>query len=242
MVELVHAQTFSPDAISGAVGPALQITVAWIFAALVVCAILGILIYFFWLRSFNIKITVYELSKSNRTIVTYTKAKLVKQKDLSYPILKLVGQFGFHGDLINQPPSDCSFPIKGKMGNKLLYNFIKKDGIYYPISNAVLGKMYSKEGKPFYSIEGSGLEIHRDFESEKSTLNNLVLAGDKYRNKKPIEIAAMYGLMIIIVAGSFIVLGYAFYKVGVIEKAALVVAEAVREAGNSVSASQIGPG
>jgi hypothetical protein len=149
---------------------------------------------------------------------------------------------GFGGPVVNQPPSDCAFPIKGKLGNTTLYNFVKSDGIYYPVANTVLGKRVEKDGKMFYSIEGSGLEISRDFEAEKGTLNNLVLAGDKYRNRKPIEIAAMYGLMIIIVAGSFIVLGYAFYQTGKIQTAIFAMAEAAKEIGNTVASNQLGPG
>ena len=112
--------------------------------------------------------------------------------------------------------------------------------------NGVEAKKIIKQGEEevavVYSIEGSGLEVTRDFDAEQSTLNNLINAADKYKNRKPIEIAAMYGLMIIICVGAFVVLIYSFYKSGQVIEAVNRGWDLFPEIAKLVSEQKLGPG
>ena len=118
--------------------------------------------------------------------------------------------------------------------NPVLMEFIKEKGFeVYPAG---------KEENVIYSVEGTGLELSRDFEAEQSTLNNLINAAEKYKNRKPIEIAAMYGLMIIIVVGGFVTIGYALYKTGQISEAVNQGWNIFGEWADLARAQKLGPG
>lgn len=252
------------------VGPALDATITVVLWAAYLTAILGFVYWVFTYFNFNRKIMVREYTKGGKTVVKLLKAKRVTGKNLRHPKLKFYGMLGFGGKQINEPGSECIFPYKSTFGNTIMYDFIRKDGLYFPITNAVLGRRYviapsdiketsedlkewveslgykvleSEEGKNvIYSTEGSGLEVSRDFDAEQSTLNDLIAAAEKYKNRKPIEIAAMYGLMIIMVVGSFVVLFYAFYKTGEIAEAVNKGWEIFSGVSDVVATSKQGPG
>lgn len=223
----------------------------------------GLALVWFYM-SYNVRVLERKYTKGGRVIAMMKRAKKVIDKKLGHPQLKFLG---FKGKTLNEPSADCIIPFQSLIGNTTMYEFVIKEGIYYPIANAVLGRKYiidssqqlqqddkfiewAKEngievtavGNPtdvVYSIEGSGLEVSRDFEGEQASLNNLINAAEKYKNRKPIEIAAMYGLMIIIVVGAFITIIYAFYKTGQLIPAINAVGEKLFSA---VGQTKLGPG
>ena len=252
--------------------PFIKLILSWLWIITQSVLILGGIFYLWFYTTFKVRVLERKYTKGGRVIVMMKKAKKVFEKKLGHPQIQFFGIMGFKGKKINEPPADCIFPFQALMGgNTVMYDYVVKDGIYYPISNAVLGKKYiidstdkplqqddmfmawAKEngleiaavGNPetiVYSIEGSGLEINRDFEAEQATLNNLINAAEKYKNRKPIEIAAMYGLMIIICVGAFVTLIYAFYKSGQIIDAVNKGWEIFGEIGGEVVKQKLGPG
>ncbi len=261
------ATTLNLDSISSSFGETLgSIPVKGITQGLL---FLIFLYYAYILYSFNRKIMIREYTKGGRTTTKMIRGKKVFDKVLGTPQIQFFGTFGFQGKKIPEPPGDCIFPYKSKMGNTIMYDFLLKDGIYFPISNAILGRRYvmagpeaeknpvlmefikekgfevypaGKEENVIYSVEGTGLELSRDFEAEQSTLNNLINAAEKYKNRKPIEIAAMYGLMIIIVVGGFVTIGYALYKTGQISEAVNQGWNIFGEWADLARAQKLGPG
>ena len=257
------------DGLFESTGPALEnlFGLAWNITKLLFWVIgLGII---WWYTSFNVRILERKYTKGGRVSVKLIRAKKFFDKKLGHPQLKTFGVFGFKAKTFNEPPADCIMPFQAMFGNSILYDFVVKDGIHYPISNAVLGRTYIVDselklqeddiflswaresgieikaiGNPenvIYSIQGSGFEITRDFEGEQATLNNLINAAERYKNRKPIEIAAMYGLMIIIVVGAFITLVYAFYKTGQISEAVNKGWELFGEFGGQITQQKLGP-
>lgn len=252
--------------------PTIQNFLAVLWQIIKIVLGLGLLLYFWFYTTFKVRVLERRFTKGGRVIVTLKRAKKIFEKKLGHPQIQFFGVLGFKGKKINEPPADCQFPFTSLIvGNIIMYDYIVKDGLYYPITNAVLGRkyiidtpdrslqqddsfmVYAREnglqvasvGNPetiIYSIEGSGLEVSRDYEAEQATLNNLINAAEKYKNRKPIEIAAMYGLMIIICVGAFVTLIYAFYKSGQIIDAVNQGWEIFKEIGGTVATSKSGPG
>jgi len=261
---------FDMSQFSGNIAPLLKGTLGLLWQIVQLLLFLGALVYIWFYMSFNQRILERKYTKGGRVIATIKRAKKVFDKKLGHPQLQYFGILGFAGKKINEPPADCITPFSSMFGNTTLYDFIIKEGIFYPVANAVLGRKYivdsnaglqqddifmawaaengiqvNSVGNPtttVYSIEGSGLEVSRDFDAEQSTLNNLINAADKYKNRKPVEIAAMYGLMIIISVGSFITLIYVFYKVGSITDAINKGWEMFGEIGGKAVEQRLGPG
>lgn len=249
-------------------GPGLKSSLGLIWSITKILILLGALLFIFWYTSYNVRVMVRKYTKGGRVVASMKRAKKVFNKNLGYPQIQMFG-FG-KAKKLNEPASDCIVPFQGLIGNSILYDFILKDGIYYPIANVVLGRKYVVDhnanlagddmfmtwarengisvatvGNPehvIYSLEGSGMEVTRDFEAEQSTLNNLINAAEKYKNRKPIEIAAMYGLMIIIVVGVFISIVYALYKTGQITEAVNQGWQMFGEVGKQVATQNLGPG
>ncbi len=261
---------FDLDQMFASAGPAAGEILSLIWNIIKLLLFVGFLGYLWYYTTFNVRLLERKYTKGGRVTVTIKKAKKVFEKNLMHPQLKTFGTLGFGGKRVNEPPADCVFPFQASFGNTTMYDFIIKEGVYYPVSNTVLGRKYIVEsgdnelqkddkfmlwakenglqvttiGNPenvVYSIQGSGLEVSRDFEAEQATLNNLINAADKYKNRKPIEIAAMYGLMIIIVVGAFITLIYAFYKSGQIIEAVNKGWEIFGEIGGEVAKQKLGP-
>ena len=232
----------TPSGIGASISPVVGTAVNWLWGFLQL-GLLVVGVYLLWVwSSYNVKVMTRSMTKSNRTIVKIVRAKRISDKKLKHPTIQLFGTLGFGGKKIPQPPADCIYPYKGSMGNTTLYDFVVKDGLYYPISNAVLGRKYLVTTKPeeeidpeiqkfasdheysikeidkttneIYSLQGSGLEVSRDFDSEQSTLNDLISAAEKYKNKKPGEVYMLYGFLILSLVGAIITIVYSLYITG----------------------------
>lgn len=259
---------FGMEQIVDQIGPAISTTATVVVWAFYLTLILAAIWYVYFYFTFNVKVMLREYTRGGRTVIKIVRAKKIRAKTLSHPRLQFMGMLGFGGKVINQPPAECIYPYKTTFGNTTMYDFVVKDGLYYPVNNLVLGRRFIVQGKEdlnpefisqlksegydvykgaehenvIYSTEGSGLELSRDFDAEQATLNDLIAAAEKYKNRKPIEIAAMYGLMIIMVVGSFIILFYAFYKTGQIGEAVNRGWEVFQAWGGAAQAQMQGPG
>lgn len=251
--------------------PVLGVATGFFYGFLQIALIFGVLGYIWIYTSFNVKIMVRQMTRGNRTIVEMVRAKKSKEKNLDHPKLQLFGTLGFGGKKITQPPTDCIYPYKSKFGNTTLYDFVVKDAIYYPISNAVLGKKYivtdkdqpkvdeelnawakekgyeikenpGDQANVIYSMEGSGLETSRDFEAEQATLNDLISAAERYKNKKPGEIYMLYGVVILAIVGGFVTVVYSLYKAGEVTSAVNQGWELFRAWTEIAQATKQGPG
>lgn len=233
----------------------------WIIVKLL--GVLAVAGYGYILVTYNTRVMVDDYLKGKRSISKLIWAKEVKNKQLDSPQIMLFDKFGLGGTRINQPPSECIVPYKSMFAKKL-YKFVKKDGLYYPVSNMVLGYRYeippnqikAKEAidqlkvrdnltvgdNIVYSIEGSGLEISRDYDAEQGIWNNLETKATKYRNKKPIEIAAMYGLMIVVIVGSVVIMVYGLKQFGNIADAVYGLQQPLKDGISQAISNRIGPG
>ena len=187
----------------------------------------------------------------------------IKDKKTGAPKLKLFGKFGFMGQIINLPPAECLIAHRSRITPKM-YDFVKKDGLYYPIQNLVLGiarevtvdverevlnpKTKKREMQTFkerriqYGVEGSGLEISRDYDAEQAIQNQLIEKAQTYRTKKPTEIIASYALMIITIIVSGIVMWYAWKQFGNMAGAIASLREPIKEGIIGAAQNIIGPG
>ncbi len=219
--------------------------VIWQFAQLFF--ILAVIGYGVMLYRYDTKINVREYSKGGRTITYTTRAVKIRDKKTGAPRLKFFGIMSFGGDVINQPPAECLVAYKSRITNKM-YDFIKKDGLYYPIQNLVLGILQevedekTKERKFVYSIQGSGLEISRDYDAEQAIQNTLIEKATVYRNRKPTEIIASYALMIITIIVSGVVMWFAWKQFGNMAVAIASLREPLKEGIMGAAQGIIGPG
>ncbi|KKM14013.1 hypothetical protein LCGC14_1710430 [marine sediment metagenome] len=225
--------------------------------------ILAVIGYGASLLMYDTKVNVREYSKGGRMITYTTRARRFKDKKTGAPKLKFFGMLGFRGEVINEPPAECLIAFKSRITHKM-YDFIKKDGLYYPVNNFVLGirkeamqevekefihpktkKKFTqtvKELVSFYTLEGSGLEINRDYNIEQELQNTLIEKATTYRNKKPTEIIAAYALMIITIIVSGIVMWYAWKQFGNIAGAIASLGPPLKEGIIGAAQGIIGPG
>lgn len=219
--------------------------VIWMIAQLVGILLLigyGVLLYLY-----DTKINVREYSKGGRTITYSTRARRIRDKTTGAPKLRFFGTMGFRGELINEPPAECLIAHRSRITNKM-YDFIRKDGLYYPINNLVLGVVHkvvdenTGKNNTIYSIEGSGLEINRDYDAEQAIQNTLIEKATTYRNRKPTEIIASFALMIITIIVCGVVMWFAWKQFGNMAGAIASLKEPLK--GGIVQAAQgiIGPG
>ncbi len=218
--------------------------VIWQFLQLFL--LLGIAGYGYFLWRYDTKVNIRELAKGGRIILSTTRATVIKEKKTGAPKLKFFGMMGFRGEVISQPPAECLVPWKGRLTAKV-YDFVKKDGLYYPIQNFVLGMMREVEDdkgekKLVYTIEGSGLEVNRDFDSEQAIQNKLIEEATQFRNRKPTEIIASFALMIITIIVSGVIMWYAWKTFGNIAGAIASLNEPLREGIIGAAKGIIGPG
>ncbi len=192
-------------------------TLVWMVLRLV--GLLALIGYGFMLYKFDTLINVREYSKGGRTITYTTRAVKIKDKKTGAPKLRFFGMMGFKGDIINEPPAECLVPHRSRITNKM-YDLIKKDGLYYPVNNFVLGvkERYKDEKtgeiKEMYTLEGSGLEVNRDYDAEQAIQNTLIEKATTYRNRKPTEVIASFALMIITIIIAGVVMGYLIKEFG----------------------------
>lgn len=219
--------------------------VVWMVLRLVL--LLGLIGYGFLLFTYNIKLNIREYSKGGRVINYTTRAVKVKDKKTGAPMLRTFGMMGIKGEMINEPPAECLISNKSRITYKM-YDFVKKDGLYYPVQNLVLGikKQYKDEDtgeiKEIYTIEGSGIELSRDYDAEQAIQNTLIEKATSYRNKKPTEIIASYALMIITIIGSFIMMWYAWNQFGNIAQAITGLQQPLKEGLAGAVSGIVGPG
>jgi len=99
-----------------------------------------------------------------------------------------------------------------------------------------------KEEREVYSIQGSGLEISRDYDAEQAIQNTLIEKATTYRNKKPTEVIASFALMIITVIVSGVVMWFAWKNFGNMAGAIASLNEPLRQGIAGAAQSIIGPG
>jgi len=229
------------SAVSDQLGPAWAIMAPWL--KLFFWAGLG-LYFLIILRKYDIKVVVYEMSKGNRVIAYHTIAAKIRTKD-GTPKLKFfswTGALGFNTEQINEPPSECMYANRSRLQPRQ-YNFVKKDGLYHPVNNHIQGIKYKDEqGIPLYSLEGSGLEINRDYDSEQAIGNKLLEKANAYRNKKPTEIIASFAFMIITIIVAGVIMIYTLNQMGELSTAISSLREPLKEGIMGAAQSIIGPG
>lgn len=234
------------DLLAGA-GPYLE--QMWILVWMIIrlMGLLALIGYGFLLYNFNIKINVREYSKGGRIINYTTRARKTTDKRTGAPKLKLFGKMGFQGDKINEPPAECLIANRSRITYKM-YDLIKKDGLYYPVNNIVLGvKVQYKdektgEIKETYTTEGSGLEVNRDYDAEQAIQNTLIEKATTYRNRKPTEVIASFALMIITIIVSGIVMYFAWKQFGNMAGAIAGLQQPLKEGILGAAQGILGPG
>ena len=221
-----------------------SLDVVWQIIQLV--GLLALIAYAYMLYMYDTKVNIREYSKGGRLITYTTRARKVKNKKTGTPKLKFFGKFGFGGDETHEPPAECLVAHRSRITTKM-YDFVKKDGLYFPIENFVLGtkqlhKNSKGENEWVYSIEGSGLEISRDFDAEQSIQNKLIEEANQFRNKKPTEIIASYALMIITIITSGVVMWFAWKQFGNMAGAIASLNEPLKQGIAQAAQNIIGPG
>ena len=235
------------DDFLAAAGPAAIQLVDVIIQFLKLGALLGIIGYGYILWKYDTKVNVREYSKGGRIITFTTRAIRIKDKNTGAPKLKFFGTFGFKGEVINEPPAECLVAHKSRITTKM-YDFVRKDGIYFPIQNFVLGITHevknekTGEIEKVYSIEGSGLEVSRDYDAEQAIQNTLIEKATTYRNRKPTEIIASYALMIITIIVSGVVMWFAWKQFGNMAGAIASLGPPLKEGIMGAAQGIIGPG
>lgn len=209
---------FSPDELMLQFAPVFKQLVGMSYIILSLIFGAGVIIYMISFLRFNVAIQVFERTKDGRTIIKFTKGVEVKDKKSGIVYLMFKSPTLFFGKKITCPPSNCIFPYKSIMAKKL-YALVYSDGQYLPVPNFIAGKknIVTDEGGnqiEGYSWEGTGLEIARDFDFEQSIINTMAIKADKYKNQKPIEIIAMYALMIIVIISAATIIIYSLKRVG----------------------------
>jgi hypothetical protein len=242
------AGTLGPDAIAGVIGEysGAVFTIIWAVAQILI--ILGVVGWFIVMWRYDTRVLVSELTKNKKVINYHTRAREIIDRQTKTPKVKLFGTFGFGGEEIEKPPSECITPFKSRVTNKM-YHYVKKDGLYWPVQNLVLGHKYlvndKKTGKQkeVYSLEGSGLEINRDYDAEEAINNNLINAAIKYRNKdQRNQIYLSYGLMIITIVIAGVMMLYSIKQFGALSIAIDNLREPLKEGLAGALQQKLGPG
>ncbi len=228
-------------------GPAVAQALDVIGQILYLVVILGALGYGIMLWKFDIKVNVRDASEGRRTISWSTRAIRIKDKKTGAPKLKFFGTMGFRGEIINEPPAECLVAHRSRVTTKM-YDFVRKDGLYYPVQNYVLGmkREYTDketgEKKFTYAIEGSGLEVNRDYDAEQAIQNTLIEKATAYRNKKPTEIIASMAIVIIAMIVSGVIMYFAWKQFGNMAGAIASLRDPLREGIIGAAQNIIGPG
>ena len=251
------------DSFLAAAGPAASQIVDVIIQFVQLGLLLLIIGYGIILWRYDTRVNVREYSKGGRVINWTTKARETKEKKTGAPKLLFFGFMGFRGETISKPPAECLVAHKSRVTTKM-YDFIKKDGLYYPVKNFVLGTLHQveqdveekffnketgknetrivKQTQEVYSIQGSGLEVDRNFDAEQSIQNKLIEEATQFRNRKPTEIIASYALMIITIIVSGVVMWFAWKQFGNMAEAIAGLREPLRQGIVGAAQNIIGPG
>ena len=235
------------DSFIAGAGPYLEQAWITIWLVLRLIGILAVIGYGILIYKFDIKINVREYSKGGRIINYSTRAIRMRDKRTGAPKIRLFGRMGFGGDKINEPPAECLIANRSKITYKM-YDLIKKDGLYYPVNNFVLGvKVQYKdektgEIKETYTTEGSGLEVNRDYDAEQAIQNTLIEKATSYRNRKPTGVIASFALMIITIIVAGIITAYLVKQIGALAPAIASLREPLKEGIMGAAQGIIGPG
>jgi len=235
------------DSFLAAAGPTVEQIIGLVVQLAQLIGLLLVMAYGYMLWKYDTFLNIRELSKGHRTITTTTRATGFKEKKTGTPKLRMFGTFGFRGEVIDLPPTECLVAHRSRVTTKM-YDFVKKDGLYHPIENLVLGikkEIINKEtGEKTiaYSIEGSGLELSRDYDREQAIQNTLIEKATVYRNRKPTEIIASFALMIITIIVSGVVMWFAWKNFGNIAGAIASLGPPLREGLIVASQGVVGPG
>lgn len=230
------------DSILGSFGPALTKIAggAWLLGKIALWVV-GI-VYVVMLFTYNVKVEIMDYTKGKRAVIRIVRAKEVKNRKTNTVYLKLFDITIIGGTKINLPESECIFAYKSMLVKKM-YKFVHKDGIYHPVINYVVGKNI-KYQTPEGTIEEvyGGIETSRDFDIEEAIANKLERDANAFRNKKPIEIVAMYGLMAIVLIGSLVIIVYSLKRVGDLFVTLQALSGPIKEGVQAGIAQQLGPG
>ena len=251
------------DSFVASLGPVVEQAIGVIIQFLQLGLLLGVIGYGYMLYRYDIKINVREYSKGGRTITYTTRAVKIRDKRTGAPKLKFFGTLGLRGEIINEPPAECLVAHRSRITNKM-YDFIKKNGLYYPVENIVLGiqreveqnvvkefirydtgetfQQVVKEKQLIYTLEGSGLVISRDYDAEQAIQNTLIEKASIYRNRKPTEIIASFALMIITIVVSGVVMWFAWKQFGNIAVAIEGLKQPLKEGLIGAAQGILGPG
>ncbi len=218
--------------------------VVWMF--LKIGLLLAALGYGFVLWRFDTKINIREMSKGGRVITQSTRAVRFRDKNTGAPKLRFFGMMGFRGDVINEPPAECLVAHRSRLTPRM-YDLVKKDGLYHPIQNFVLGTLHEVKGddgqiKMVYSTSGSGIEVNRDYDAEQAIQNTLIEKAMVYRNRKPTEIIASFALMIITIIVSGVIMWFAWKQFGNMAGAIASLNEPLKSGIVQAAQGIIGPG
>ena len=219
-------------------------------------------VYFISLFRFNVKVEVMEYVKGKRAVIRIQRATEVFDKKNNKPLLMFWSPFIFWGKKINIPSAECIFPLKSTTAKKM-YKFVLKDGIYHPVQNYILGKnpisvtevdgkiiqltpqeveQIEKDGSRIITNIYSGIEVNRDFDVEEAIANKLERDAVKYKNKKPVELVAMYGLMAIVIISSAVIIVYSLKRVGDLFVTLQTLSGPIEHAVQSAVTQKLGPG
>jgi len=235
------------DDFLAAAGPAATQLVDVIIQFVQLGLLLSLIAYGFILWRYDTRVNVREYSKGGRVINWTTRAVEIKEKRTGAPRLKFFGIMGFKGEVIGKPPAECLIANKSRITTKM-YDFVKKDGLFYPVQNFVLGIKHqvkneqTQEMEEVYSIQGSGLEIDRNFDSEQAIQNKLIEEAVQFRNRKPTEIIASYALMIITIITSGVVMWFAWKQFGNMASAIASLGPPLKEGIVQAAQGIVGPG
>ena len=228
-------------------GPAVTQAIDMIVQFIQLGLLLALIGYGYILWKFDTRVNVREYSKGGRIITFTTRAVRIKDKNTGSPKLRFFGMMGFKGEIINEPPAECLVAHKSRITTKM-YDFVRKDGIYFPIQNFVLGIKREVKNEDtgnieeIYTIKGSGLEVSRDYDAEQAIQNTLIEKATVYRNRKPTEIIASYALMIITIIVSGVVMWFAWKQFGNMAGAIASLNEPLRQGIVGAAQNILGPG
>ena len=234
------------DDFLAAAGPAAVQAVDVIVQFVQLGLLLVVIAWFYIMWRFDTRVNIREYSKGGKIINRTSRAMEIKEKRTGAPKLKFFGYMGFKGEVISKPPAECLISNDSRVTRKM-YDFIKKDGLYYPVKNFVLGVRHEGKDadgntKVVYSLEGSGLEIDRNFDAEQSIQNKLIEEAIQFRNRKTTEILASYALMIITIIVSGVVMWFAWKQFGNMAGAIASLGPPLREGIIAASQGAVGPG
>lgn len=238
---------FTPDQIVQSITPYFGPIMDIIWMIIQLIGLLVFIGYAILVYKFDVRLHIREVAKGKRTIETSTRARRFKDKKTGSPKLQFFGILGFKGEIINEPPSECLVPLRSRLTPRA-YTIVKKDGLYYPVNNLVIGVKQkvvdeeTKTEKEIYTLEGTGLEINRDYNAEQAIQNMMIEKAQVYRTKKPTEIIASYAMMIITIITCGIVMWFAWKQFGNMAGAIASLREPLKEGIMGAAQGIIGPG